>query len=330
MHQKGFTLVEMMVSLFIGMFILASVMFTFVSMKVTTKDTIAIGDLQEAGRLAINIMQRDIEQVGFWGTFYEDSFTAANTTTLANPAVDCYDTVNNGSFPDITSDSNFRSIYAMTSTGAKALNCIDESLENTDILQIKFLQGDPLSQADTANTASDENYFIAEQERAKFARGSLVGEDINSNATIWPYSHNIYYISEETYEIDTKTVTLPVLMRKRLSSNVIVEDIIMEGVENIRYVFGLDYDSDGRVDGYRSIDNIQLADWENRKRILTVQIFLLVRTLQEDPGLTLTNQTYTLGEDADARVLTFDDNYRRAVFTTTIRLNNVGVISWDI
>ncbi|MEI8642577.1 hypothetical protein P4S68_22630 [Pseudoalteromonas sp. Hal099] len=57
-----------------------------------------IGELQESGRLAINIMQRDIEQVGFWGAYYDDSFTAANTQTLPTPGGDCFEGLNNGSF----------------------------------------------------------------------------------------------------------------------------------------------------------------------------------------------------------------------------------------
>ena len=64
MKQKGFTLVEVMISLFIGGLVLGGVMFTYIGMKVTTKDTMTIGELQESGRLAINIMQRDIEQRG--------------------------------------------------------------------------------------------------------------------------------------------------------------------------------------------------------------------------------------------------------------------------
>ena len=42
------------------------------------------------------------------------------------------------------------------------------------------------------------------------------------------------------------------------------------------------------------------------------------------------NQTYILGEDEDSRELTFTDTYRRTVFTTTIRLNNVGANLWRI
>ncbi|WP_289107413.1 PilW family protein [uncultured Pseudoalteromonas sp.] len=333
MKQKGFTLVEVMISLFIGGLILGGVMFTFISMKVTTKDTMSIGELQESGRLAINIMQRDIEQVGFWGTYYDDSFTAVNTTVSSlaptnkdGDSTDCFDGTNNASYPDLTSSSNFRIIYALTTKKKDGLNCINDSVEvkeGTDILQLKFLQGDP---QDKAN--QDINYFIAEQEQARFVTGKYTPTNIN--ATIWPYTHHVYYISEQEYEVNNKKIKVPVLKRKRLVKRKMTSETIMEGVENMRFLFGLDTNSDSRVDTYKSPSTITAAEWENRKGILTVQVFLLIRALQPDPGIKLKNQKYILGEGAGKRELNFNDNYRRTVFTTTIRLSNVGGNLWKI
>ena len=325
MKQKGFTLVEMMISLFIGGLILGGVMFTYIGMKVTTKDTMTIGELQESGRLAINIMQRDIEQIGFWGTYYDDSFTAVNTDTLSNPGADCFEGLNNGSFPDLATASNFRTIYAKVADVSKELNCVTNPVKGTDIIQLKFLQGDQLTEGETQTS---ENYFIAEQERAQFKRGEITGSSVN--ASIWPYSHHVYYISEQTYKVNNKNLTVPALMRKRLVGGNITTETIMEGVENMRFVFGLDTNSDNRVDTYRSIKSMEHTDWENRKGILTVQVFLLIRALEPDPGVKIKNQTYILGEDEDKRELKFTDSFRRTVFTTTIRLNNVGSNLWRI
>ena len=49
-NQLGFTMLELMISLFVGAFILAGVMFTYLGMKITTADTMDIGELQESGR----------------------------------------------------------------------------------------------------------------------------------------------------------------------------------------------------------------------------------------------------------------------------------------
>ena len=331
MKQTGFTLIEVMISLFIGGLVLGGVMFTYIGMKVTTKDTMTIGELQESGRLAINIMQRDIEQIGFWGTYYEDSFTAGNKSTLPAPTNDCFEGLNNGSFPDLASSSNFRTIYAKTADDTEELNCINDPIKGTDILQLKFLQGNQLTvEAGTNETQINQNYFIAEQEQAQFVRGVVDQSTLNTNATVWPYSHHTYYITEQTYTVNNQSLTVPALMRERLVADEVRAETIMEGVENMRFVFGLDTTNDSRVDTYRSINDMTSTDWENRKGILTVQLFLLIRALQPDPGVKIKNQKYILGEDSDKRELTFTDNYRRTVFTTTIRLNNVGANLWRI
>ena len=331
MKQKGFTLVEVMISLFIGGLILGGVMFTYLGMKLTTKDTMTIGEIQESGRLAINIMQRDIEQVGFWGTYYDDSFTAINTTVTSTVSgKDCVEGTNNGSFPDLTSSSNFRTIYAETAKSTSELNCIADVTKGTDILQLKFLQGDSQYNGITGTNSTTDNidYFIAEQEQASFVTGKYTPTNIN--ATIWPYSHHVYYISEQEYEVNNKKIKVPVLKRKRLVKGKMTTETIMEGVENMRFLFGLDTNSDSKVDTYKSAADITATEWENRKGILTVQLFLLIRSLEPDPGLKIKNKKYILGEGETPRELSFDDNYRRTVFTTTIRLSNVGGNLWKI
>lgn len=332
MNQKGFTLVEMMVALFIGGLVLGGVMFTYISMKVTTRDTMTIGELQETGRLALNIMQRDIEQIGFWGTYYEDSFSDENTIvdpTAANPSKDCTAGLNNKSFPDNSVNSNFRTVYAIKSSGGSQLNCITDSSKNTDILQIKFLEGLEIEPTDASLNHDGNYYFIAEQEWGEFTLGPA--NPANPNATVWRYRHHTYYIAEQSYKFNGQDLTIPVLMRKRLTpTGGMITETIMEGVENMRFLFGLDTNADSKVDSYRSVESMTASDWESRRAILTVQVFILVRSLQEDANLNQLNQTYTLGEDAEQRVLVFDDRFRRALFTTTIRLNNIGASQWRI
>lgn len=323
----GFTLLELLISMFIGALILGGVLFTYIGMKSTTRDTMAIGELQETGRLALTIMQRDIEQVGFWGTFYESGFTADNSVAPSNPSGDCYGGLNNGSFPDIE-PTNFRPIFAQRATSSSVLGCISNAKTGTDAIQLKFLEGNELEVA--ADALTNKYYFIAELEQSEFLTGNtLKTRAVNINATLWPYSHHVYYIAEESLVINDKSVTVPVLRRKRLTvAGGITDEAVMEGVEDLRLLFGLDTTADGRVNQYKATNNMTASDWENVNSILSVQIFILVRSLEADGNLILENQTYTLGHDANKRTHTFTDNYRRTVFSTTVRLNNMGVNQW--
>ena len=327
MKQKGFTILEFLISMFIGFLILGGVIATYVSMKATTRDTMAIGELQETGRLTLSILRRDIEQIGFWGTFYEAEFSIDNTVSESNPDPDCFGGLNNGSFPD-TTPTNFRPVFAEVSDGNEMLGCIDDSKEDTNVIQLKFLEGRQMTPETITNT--NRYYFIAEQEKAQFITGDAAKNPLPTvNATLWPYSHHVYYINEQTLKINNRDIVVPVLMRKRLTENGgLVTEPIMEGIEDMRMVFGIDSDSDNKVDTYRSTQDMTAELWENTNGILTVQVFLLIRSLEADADLELKSQTYTLGLDDDKRVHSFTDKYRRTVFTTTIRLNNVGSTAW--
>jgi type IV pilus assembly protein PilW len=327
MKRTGFSILELMIAMFIGALILGGVVATYVSMKTTTRDTMAIGEMQETGRLALSILQRDIEQIGFWGTFYEGEFTAGNVVSPPNPAGDCTSGLNNGSFPD-NSPSNFRSIFADVSGGSNDISCVSNSVDETDVLQLKFLEGNRINVGTPGTIDSSRFYFIAEQEQAEFVSGASPITLPTVNATVWPYSHHVYFLSTERIKINNVERDIPILKRVRLSTSGMQQETVMEGVEDFRLVFGLDTNEDGRVNTYRSTEDMTPADWERDEGILTVQIYLLVRALEPDPGLQLNSRTYTLGVDPDRRTHIFTDNFRRTVFSTTVRVN--GAISWSI
>lgn len=59
-RQHGLTLLEIMVALFIGVFVLTGVVQTFVSSKQTYRIQDNMGRLQENGRFAIEYLSRDL------------------------------------------------------------------------------------------------------------------------------------------------------------------------------------------------------------------------------------------------------------------------------
>ncbi|MCF2825456.1 PilW family protein [Pseudoalteromonas sp. L23] len=333
-RMLGFTLLEIMIAMFIGVMLLAGVIATYIGMKATTNDTMQIGELQEKGRLALSIMRRDIEQVGFWGTFYDKGFTATNQNAPANPGNDCSGGPNNGSFPN-NDPTNFRPIWATVTNGASALGCISRAVPQSEVLQMKFLEGNPVGITGLVPNAGEVQktryYFIAQQEQAEFIAGNSIVDMPSVNATLWPYSHHVYYVSEEEQVINNRTITVPVLRRKRLLiSGGMVDELVIEGVEQIRFVFGLDTDYDGRVDRYRHTANMSEADWSGTRGILSLQLFVLVRVLQPDADFGVQKRTYYLGNDPARRELTYTDAVRRTVFSTTISMYNMGGSAWEM
>lgn len=330
-NQLGFTMLELMISLFVGAFILAGVMFTYLGMKITTADTMDIGELQESGRLAMDVLKRDIELAGFWGNYTETPSAAVLTNASpTSPSPDCSEGTNNGTFPDTGAGSNsaFKVIYAKEAASGNELNCIGSPLAGSDILQIKRVLGQEV----TGSTVTSNTYFTASPQTARFMRGTGAVINPGINAKVWEYTHNVYFVQDQTYTLNGKSVVVPTLRRMRLSNGQMRSETVMEGIENIRFVFGLDTNGDLRVDTYKTTAQMSAIDWDQQSAVVSsVQIFLLVRTLEEDRNNPPTNQTFILGGEGDhKRVLTFNDGFRRKLLTSTVRLVNVGSDQWAI
>lgn len=327
--HKGFTMLELLLSLFVGGFILAGVMFTYLGMKITTSDTMDIGELQESGRLAMEILKRDIELAGFWGNFVlTPSASVLTTVSPSLPSKDCFESSNNRTFPEAAANTAFKVIYAKEAKLNTELNCVTSPTSGSDILQIKRVLGQEI----TGTTASSNTYFIATPQTARFLRGTGATITPSGNAKVWEYTHNVYFVQNQTYQLNGKSVDVPTLRRMRLADGEMISETVMEGVENIRFLFGLDTNGDFRVDTYKTVSQMSPTDWDQQSSVVSsVQVFILVRTLEEDidnpPGI----QTFILGGEGEhVRELTFNDGFRRKLLTSTVRLVNVGSDQWAI
>ena len=67
--QSGFTLIEWMIALTIGLFLFAGMMSLYSISHETTNDSLDSGELQENGRIAMNLLLKDLRMVGFWGDY---------------------------------------------------------------------------------------------------------------------------------------------------------------------------------------------------------------------------------------------------------------------
>ncbi|WP_105259288.1 PilW family protein [Pseudoalteromonas sp. T1lg88] len=332
-RSAGYTLLELMIAMVVGLFLIGGVMFTYLSMKVTTSDTVEMGELQETGRIALDILGKDLRMAGFFGRLNPDSLATSVVATTA-PATDCSAGLNNGSFPDPGAATNFRVIYGVEAKTASVLGCIANAKTGSDVIQIKRATGEEVSgQA----TQAGQYYVQTTLADARFSKGDGAPIPFELGKGVWPYEHLVYYVAEDTYTSGGKDITVPVLMRKRLINGAMQTEPVLEGVENIRFLYGLDNDGNGDVDVYRDANQMTETDWEQSgtTSIKTVQVSVLVRAAKEDNNIQLKNKTYTLGGDAAAtqRILTGADvpgNYRRMVFVSTFKINNAGGNQWLI
>ncbi len=329
-YQKGFSLLELFISLAIGLVLFAGVMSIFVGMKTTTSETNSLGVLQENGRFALSVLTDDLLREGFWGDMPEQ---LSVNSLLAVPNVggtDCVgEGLNNGTFPQAV--GYFRSLWGITAATSNPLGCFaaSDAKIGSDILQIKRVLSTPLTQVvagvtvPATNVAIGNFYLVANAATGSIFAGGLV--PVINNAQVWQYQHHVYYVREEAQGANV----VPVLVQGQLSNSMFFRPLI-DGIEMIRFMYGVDADNDGAVDAFISADNMTTAFWDknNNTNILAVKIYVLARDILPDSDYQNMN-TYQLG-DLAVNFITdgAGDNYRRLLFTSTVTLYNARVDTW--
>tara|TARA_R110001583_G_scaffold1152_16_gene9602 strand:+ start:11024 stop:12061 length:1038 start_codon:yes stop_codon:yes gene_type:complete len=326
-YQSGFSLLEVFVALVIGLVIFAGVLSVFVGMKTTTSETSSYGELQENGRFAINVLSDDLLRQDFWGDYTGTVDLASINPVPGAPVGECIgDGINNGTFP--VAAGKFRTLWGKTASSATILSgCRTDAKVGSDVLQLKRVISSPLvdGAGNPVTTAPAGNFYLVANTSngTLFAGGAVPNVQ---NAQVWEYQHHIYYVREETQGSNT----VPVLMQGQLS-NILSFSPIIDGIEMIRFMYGIDTDTAptdpgyGIVNAFVSADNMTAALWNNAaSRILSVKVYVLARNVLPDNKYT-NNNTYQLGD----QYYTFNDNYRRLLFSSTVTLYNAGVDLWN-
>jgi len=242
-NHAGFSLVELMVAMIIGLFLTLGVftMFSMSSSNVTT--TSQFNQLQENGRIALALMERDISQLGFMGDITGTELVRGVNTTLLAAIIptgdDCIGGgINNASFPNTTS-SHFRKLWGYEAgVGTESLACLTNVVKNTDVIQIKRLSGPP-----TTNPNDVNRYYIgATANQAIIFSGSQPTPTLD-NGRFWEYVHRVYYIQNDG--------SIPVLRRRLLLNGGMNTsgsyEQLVEGIENMRILYGFDNDENSTM-----------------------------------------------------------------------------------
>jgi type IV pilus assembly protein PilW len=327
-NQKGFTLVELFVALSIGLVLFAGIISIFIGMKTTSVETNSFGELQENGRFAISLLTDDLMRYNFWGDYFGD-FKKGTIFLVPDPLPvinECTGAgLNNGTFPNGNDD--FRTLWGQTVNNQNQLGCINNASIGSDIIQIKRVISSPLQDAlgnPLINAPAGNFHFVSNFGQATIFSGVAV--PALSNSRLWQYQHHVYYVRNDEQGANT----VPVLMQGRLTTQMTFAPIV-DGIEMIRFMYGVDMTTNaqspsyGVIDSFISADNMTPALWNNAggTRILAVKIYVLARNIRPDRSYNNTN-TYLLGD----LPVVVNDNFRRLLFSSTVTLYNSGVKGW--
>ena len=322
--QSGLSLIELMVAITIFALITISVltMYTNTSKNYTKDDVIA--RMQENGRFAIRMIAKDALLVDYWASYLSPNTGIPNPIPLT-AGNDCGIDILNAATALMyyKYDAGTPMFDPTSATGCDTASGIvgGDLRANTNAVAFKT------ASSDSDTTPHENNVYI-------YGSGSdsgciLDNDNTGSGADVcglfagafWQYKPVLYVIRDDT--VDGNTV--PVLCRIQLETGDDgrsagdaltlnpATDCMAEGIEQMHLEFG--YDSDEDLVANQYISDITATQVE---LVVSIRIYLLVRSATADWSYT-NSKTYNMGSMI---VPSFDDNYYRRVYSTTVMLRN--------
>jgi type IV pilus assembly protein PilW len=324
-RARGVSLIELMVSLAIGLFLVLGATVVYVNSRKSADVDETYARLQETARYAMSVLEADTRMANYWGAL-KDGAAIENKKEQANTSAE--DSIANL----ISSSSDCGTDFAVdvtryieaTNNGYGSLTCSANTAEvgSADTLTIRRTGTAPT----TLNNA-----------RAQLCVNRNFAKVITPSNTC-PSSDEIYDLVVNTYYVDkasTHNSDYPSLRRKWLTtvggSPGMADEEIIPGIEDMQVQLGWDSGTSGSAVRYVHPGDAVLATGQ-----ISVRVSLLVRAENPDPGYTDTN-TYEYGDRLQTNGVTADlsdagaagkayapnDNFRRILVTRTFFVRNV-------
>lgn len=336
--SRGFTLIELMISVVLGLIIVAGLAGLMIGGNRSYRQDELTSRLQNELRFAMAQISTDLEMTQFWGikpdptTIELDGSLSINTDCGPSPnkpaplnvaphTIWAYGTFNPLQYPPLE--------YANNATGtaaAAAFPCITagEFQANTDVIALKRLAENwtttvPSGEADSRTGMVTDHVYLRTNgtESVLFKHPAVPAIVLAPPYQYWEYVPKIYYIRKHS---DTPGDGIPSLCRERLTVDggpSFEAQCIARGIENLQLEFGIDSSGDGVADFFQETPSA--ADLLNAT---AVRISLLARAEEAYPGYT-NQKTYQL---TPTYSVTPNDRFYRRSMTTTVLLRNPAAV----
>ena len=376
-YQSGFSLIELMIAITIGLIITAVLGALFLNINRTNEEMAKANSQIENGRFAMQLLQADIVHAGFWGGYAPqfDDLTYSSLpidvpTAVPNPCLS-YSTPWTAVHITNLIGISIQSYATTPPTGAGCLtNLATNKKANSDVLIVRHAEtcvpGDVNCEADIADKLyfqvsrcelENANPYIFNTSAFTLHKRDCVGTGAPQALPITAgaiaekrkFISNIYYVRNYAKTIGDNIPTL-MISQFDLAGGVpahMAAVPLIEGIEGFNVELGLDNLSDtGATVNYTQAvawaDSTNLSSPTNRGdgspetfirctdavpctasqliNVVAVKLYVLARADKVSPGYT-DNKTYALGATT---LGPFNDGFKRHVFSTTVRINNVS------
>jgi len=334
LRQSGVSLIELMVALVIGLFLILGAVTVYTQSRSTYQAIDATSRVQEKARYAMSVLESDVRMANFWGLNARADYIVVDRDAVPGGVkLQALDEV-----ADVIDECaadwvlNLTEYVGGTDAGYTALSGCAPSLGShvagTDVLVLRRAGTERLLAANSmkANGIYIQTGRIKGTVFSTAATCSPLVEECIPSEYLPPKSetHDLVVLGYFVGSASTGDASQPSLRRKRLVNGDtgarILEEEILNGIEDFQVQFGVDTDAtpDGNADLFVNPGDAALADGP----VVAVRIWLRVRSDEQDFTFYDAN-SYQYGDmDAPATISDADRRYRRVVVEKTIELRN--------
>ncbi len=331
---RGYTLVELMVSITIGLMVLAALVTLFAGNSRERAEVERANEQTENGRYALQLLSEDLRDAGYLASFNPGTVSGPNPQ-LAIPAA-----LPNACATDLpTLNSAIVLAVQGYDNGANAPPCLADVRAGTDILVVRRASTCAVGTAGCDAQVAGDVYLQASGCPTEFTAGTYYALDTNpvnlnlhqkdcvTAAPLYQYRTHIYFVAND----DKPGDGIPTLKRAELGTGAFTIVPLVEGIENLQLNYGLDTNvpTTGSPAVYTADPSSYLgcapavcvSNWRNT---VAIEINVLARNQTPTQGYTDT-KSYTLGLTAAGAanvVGPFNDSFKRHEYSTVARLYN--------
>lgn len=319
LRAAGFTLVELMIAITIGMAIIASLAGILATSSSSSKTNDRASELEYNGRYALSQIKTELLQSGYRAYTWAEPNTPS--TALGAVTNEC-DSGSGGFVGNIR-----QGVWGVDDANPFSATCVPtkNGSDGGDILVIRRLDGNVPATL-TANTF----YFRSSYAAGEVFRGTTPPATISGVTPLnsFPLQVFVYYVRPYTVSA-TENPKVPALMRVVLQSDgSMTSEMVATGIEQFQVQYGRRTTS-GLVQYYDTFTSANCGTcvlettngltttttvWDE---VNSVRLWVLARSTAPEPGY-VNNQTYAMGDIN----YTVNDGYRRQLFTTVVQLRN--------
>ena len=337
-YCRGFSLVELIVALVITLILTAGIAQVFLGAKKSFVFQETLGRMQENGRYALDSITADVRRAGYWGgnadvTAIED-YTPGGVTNGNKIAAD------NGTCTNVNwARMLTHRIFGKNDSRANYTCLPSDTTHIGDILVVRYAAPWVLGGITTPGALTNHYYIRSSLFEGRLFKGkdaltcTIPAAAVTRTSELIAHAYFIHVSDNSDASKCPGSGAVPSLYRLSLINGALSSEEIAYGVDNFQVQYGRDTDGDNSVDNY--VDALVATDpgWS---QVIAARIWLSVRAECPESGYDNTNSyamaggNYTPGttdRDGDGNIDgdvdgDGNDDYRRQIFTTTIRLRN--------